>query len=187
MIGILAVGNRHLNPRVGEDFYALSTRALKWVEGPNHHPCDARGNYRVSAWTSASRVGARLKSAYEGGALRRLAGSRNGLGLGVWLSGTGVPALPHNLAVTCDDRADSRIWTHLSTGTQGQIACPGKQGALGRRWPASRGHAARIRSVRSPYVATGSGAPKMADADTMRSAPAARVDAAFVRPTPPST
>ena len=117
MIGVLAIGNRHFNPRVGEDFYALSTRALKWVEGPNHHPCDAGGNYRVSAWASASHMGARLKSAYEGGALRRFAGSRNGLGLGVRPARAGVPALPHNLAVTCDDRADGRIWTHLSTGT----------------------------------------------------------------------
>ena len=91
------------------------------IAGADHDARHSRRHDRVGAGWRPTVMRARFERHVEGRAARRVARLLERDRLGVPDSVVGVPALPHDLALSHDDRADERIVASLAASLLGQL------------------------------------------------------------------
>ena len=144
------------------------------IAGADHDARHSRRHDRVGARRRATVMRARLERHVEGRAARCVARLLERDRLGVPDSVVGVPALPHDLAVSHDDRADKRIVAGLAASLLGQFE---RAEEVTHVTDCTR---LRYESVRSPR-------PKTAEPATSRDAPASCAGPIVSGSIPPST
>ena len=120
--GELAVLDHDLDALVAQDAQAAPRGVLAWIVRGDDQPCDAGLPDRIRARRRAAVVAAGLERHVQGGATQiPVAGGADRLDLGVGRSELLVKALPEDLVVAADDRADERIRAHPPAAALGQV------------------------------------------------------------------